>query len=181
MAIFGSLSDVTLTVVADFLGDRGCGGVPVSLALAEVGITVFPVGVVGEDEGGQMVLHALHEHRISTSGVSRIKNYATPLAAGDELIHGEHPALLNLIEHARKFASASDGMYVCDHGTGAASPRAMNFIKSNGCVREKTLVARSIHRLAEFEQLTSAVASGRELEQAIGIEIRDDVEKLAVA
>ncbi|ABF43719.1 ADP-heptose synthase bifunctional sugar kinase/adenylyltransferase-like protein [Candidatus Koribacter versatilis Ellin345] len=179
--IFESLSDVTLTIVADFLDDLSSGGANVALRLADIGASVFPVGVVGEDEGGQKIFHALQQHKISTSGISRIKNYATPSSSGNELLHGEHPALLNLVEHARKFASASDGMYVCDYGIGAASPRLLNFIKSNGCLREKTLVARSLHRLAEFEQLTAAVASGRELEEAIGVEIGGDAEKLEAA
>jgi len=181
VAIFESLSDVTLTVLADFLADPAGGGLPVVLHLADIGVSVFAVGVVGEDDAGQKVFQALQQHKISTSGISRIKSYATPTAAGGGLIHGEHPALLNLIEHARKFASASDGMYVCDHGIGAASPRTLNFIKSNGCLREKSLVARSPLRLTEFEQLTSGIAYAGELEQAIGIEIEDDAEKLAVA
>ncbi len=179
--VFESLSDITVTLLGDFLADPNSGGLAVALRLADTGATVFPVGVVGEDEPGRAVLHALQQHKISTSGVSRIQHYLTPNAATGELLHGEHPALLNLIEHARKFASASDAMYVCDHGIGAASPRALNFVKSNGCMREKTLVARSLHRLVDFEQLTAAVTTGTELEQAIGIFISDDEDKLAVA
>ncbi len=181
VTVLESLSDITLTVVADFLSSEGGGGLPVVLALAQVGVTVFPVGVVGEDEAGQRILHVLQEHRISHSAVSRIKKYATPSEAGAEQIHGEHPALLNLIEHARKFATASDGMYVCDCGIGAASPRLLNFIKSNRCLKEKTLAARSRERIAEFEQLTAAIATEAELERAIGIEIGGDAAKLAAA
>jgi bifunctional ADP-heptose synthase (sugar kinase/adenylyltransferase) len=141
---------------------------------------VFPIGVAGEDEGGQQIFRALHEHRISTSGISKIKNYTTPNSPEAELIHQEHPVLLNLIEHARKFVTASDAMYVCDYGVGAASARLVNFIKSNGCLREKTLAARSLHRLVDFEQLSAAIATGSELEKAIGITIVDDFKKLTV-
>ncbi len=179
--LFESLSDITLSVVVDFLGDFTCGGVPLTLHLAEIGVTVFPIGIVGEDEAGQRIFHSLQQKRISTSGISKIKNYATPSSPSEELIHGEHPVLLNVVEHARKFASASDGMYVCDYGIGTASPRVLNFIKSNGCLREKALVARSLHRLAEFEQLSAAVASIKEMEDAIGIEIGEDGEKLGIA
>jgi bifunctional ADP-heptose synthase (sugar kinase/adenylyltransferase) len=181
VAIFDALSDITITVVADFLSQAPCGGVVVSLRLAELGITVLPVGVVGEDERGQGILKALHEHRVSTAGISKVKNYVTPNTADKELIHGEHAALLNLIENARKLASASDAMYLCDYGVGAASPRLLNFIKSDGCVREKTLAARSRQRLTEFEQLTTAIASEDEVEQAIGIPIAGNAQKLAVA
>lgn len=181
IAIFDALSDVSVTVIADFLGDAQCGGLPVSLRLSELGVTVLPVGVVGEDQSGQGVLKALHEHRVSTAGISKLKNYSTPHAGEEEFIHGEHPVLLNLIENARKLASASEAMFVCDHGIGAASPRVLNFIKSDGCVREKTLAARSRSRLTDFEQLSAAVASADEVEQAIGVSVGGDAKKLAVA
>ncbi len=180
--ILDSLSDISITLIADFFGEDAVGGgMPVALGLADLGVTVFPIGVVGEDAGGQRVLQVLHEHRVSTSGISKLKNYATPNSTGQEQIHGEHPVLLNLIEHARKFAAASEGVYFCDHATGAASPRLLNFIKSNGCLREKTVSARSRRRLGDFEQLTAAIANEREMEQAIGIEIGADAKKLAIA
>ena len=179
-----ALSDITVTVVADFIaGDPNRAGLAAAHALAQVGVNVFPVGVVGEDDSGQEILQRLHELHVSSSGVSRIKKYATPRTeqVAVEQIHGEHPALLNLIEHARKVASASEAMYVCDYGIGAASPRLLNFIKSNGCVREKTLAARSTERLADFEQLSAAIATAAEMEKAIGIEIGESPEKLLVA
>jgi bifunctional ADP-heptose synthase (sugar kinase/adenylyltransferase) len=180
--IFDSLSDITVTLIADFLG-TACGGLPVATALAQVGATVFPVGVVGEDAAGQQVLDALHVHHISTSGVNRLKKYETPTPekAGTAVLHEEHPALLNIIEHARKFAGASEAAYVCDYEIGAASPRVLNFIKSNRCMAERTVAARSPRRLVDFEQLTTAVATEQELERAIGIEISNDAKKLAIA
>lgn len=180
--IFDSLADVTVTLVTDFLGTQ-CGGVPITLNLADLGITVFAVGAVGEDDAGQKVFDTLHARHISSAGISKAKKYATPgpEAAGTELLHGEHPVLLNLVEHARKFASASEAMYVCDYGIGAASPRVLNFIKSNRCMADKVLAARSPMRLVDFEQLTTAVSMVDELEKAIGIAIARDPEKLAVA
>lgn len=179
--ILESLSDVSVTLVADFFLDPTTGGLAVASRLAELGVTVFPVGAVGEDEQGQKVLHALQALRISTSGISKLKNYATPANPQAELIHGEHPALLNLVEHARKFAEASEALYVCDYGVGAASSRVLNFIKSKGGVREKTLAARSRDRIIDFEQLSTAIATEAEMERAIGIQLGGDSKKLAVA
>ncbi len=182
VTILESLSDITVTLVADFVGGMATyGGVPVALRLAELGVTVFPVGVAGEDERGQQIVHALHEHRISTSGINRLKNYATPGDANEELLHDEDPALLNLIEHARKFAAASEAVYICDHGIGAATPRVLNFIKSNRCLKEKTVAARSRRRITDFEQLTTAIASEPEIERAIGLELGGDPRKMSVA
>jgi bifunctional ADP-heptose synthase (sugar kinase/adenylyltransferase) len=149
--------------------------------LAELGVTVFPVGVVGEDEAGQQIFHALHEYRISTGGINKLKTYATPMDGSKELIHGEHPALLNLIENARKFAAASEAVYLCDYGVGAATPRLLNFIKSNRSLKDKTLAARSRNRITDFEQLTTAIATEGEIERAIGLELGGDPKKMAVA
>jgi bifunctional ADP-heptose synthase (sugar kinase/adenylyltransferase) len=180
--ILESLSDITVTLVADFLGTgSNSGGVPVALRLAELGVTVFPVGVVGEDEAGQQIFHALHEYRISTGGINKLKTYATPMDGSKELIHGEHPALLNLIENARKFAAASEAVYLCDYGLGAATPRLLNFIKSNRSLKDKTLAARSRNRITDFEQLTTAIATEGEIERAIGLELGGDPKKMAVA
>jgi bifunctional ADP-heptose synthase (sugar kinase/adenylyltransferase) len=180
--ILESLSDITVTLVADFLGTGVYfGGVPVALRLAELGVTVFPVGVVGEDEAGQQIFHALHEYRISTGGINKLKTYATPMDGSKELIHGEHPALLNLIENARKFAAASEAVYLCDYGVGAATPRLLNFIKSNRSLKDKTLAARSRNRITDFEQLTTAIATEGEIERAIGLELGGDPKKMAVA
>jgi bifunctional ADP-heptose synthase (sugar kinase/adenylyltransferase) len=180
--ILESLSDITVTLVADFLGTgANSGGVPVALRLAELGVTVFPVGVVGEDEPGQQIFHALHEYRISTGGINKLKTYATPMDGSKELIHGEHPALLNLIENARKFAAASEAVYLCDYGVGAATPRLLNFIKSNRSLKDKTLAARSRNRITDFEQLTTAIATEGEIERAIGLELGGDPKKMAVA
>jgi bifunctional ADP-heptose synthase (sugar kinase/adenylyltransferase) len=182
VTIVEALSDITVTLVADFVGGAATyGGVPVAVRLAELGVTVFPVGVVGEEETGQQILRLLHEHRVSTSGINKLKNYATPGDASAELIHGEHPVLLNLIEHARKFAEASEAMYICDYGIGAATPRLLNFIKSNRSLQEKTLAARSRGRITDFEQLTTAIATEAEIERAIGLELGGDPRKLAVA
>jgi D-glycero-beta-D-manno-heptose-7-phosphate kinase len=184
VSILESLSDITITVVSDFIADEELsGGGQVAVCLADLGISVFVVGVVGEDEPGKRILKALHDHRISTSGISKIKNFSTPTSLSERkmLIHEEHRVLLNVVENARKFVSASDAVYICDLGIGAASPRVLNFIKSKGSLQDKTLAARSLDRLVDFEQLTTAIANDQELELGIGIEIGNDEKKLAIA
>src|SRR5476649_1391020 len=41
--------------------------------LADLGVTVLPVGVIGDDEPGRMLLHAFRKKHISVSGIRRIK------------------------------------------------------------------------------------------------------------
>src|SRR5437588_11278299 len=41
--------------------------------LADLGVTVLPVGVIGDDEAGRMLLHAFRQKHISVSAIRRIK------------------------------------------------------------------------------------------------------------
>src|SRR6266436_7924633 len=45
--------------------------------LADLGVTVLPVGVIGDDEAGRMLLRAFRHRRIPVSGVLKDKSYTT--------------------------------------------------------------------------------------------------------
>ncbi|HEY6306328.1 MAG TPA: PfkB family carbohydrate kinase, partial [Candidatus Angelobacter sp.] len=45
--------------------------------LADLGVTVLPVGVIGDDEPGRMLLRAFRQKHISVSGIRRIKGRST--------------------------------------------------------------------------------------------------------
>src|ERR1051326_4147750 len=45
--------------------------------LADLGVTVLPVGVIGDDEAGRMLLHAFRQKHISVSAIRRIKGRST--------------------------------------------------------------------------------------------------------
>src|ERR1044071_2327811 len=47
------------------------GGANAIYNLAALGVTVFPVGVVGDDETGKLLLQCFHEKHIGLSGVSK--------------------------------------------------------------------------------------------------------------
>src|ERR1700690_3551623 len=47
------------------------GGGNAIMNLASLGVKVLPVGVVGDDEVGSLLLERLHEKRIPTSGIER--------------------------------------------------------------------------------------------------------------
>ena len=114
--IVRSLAEVSVTVMAD---------------LASLGVNVLPVGVVGDDEPGTLLLEAFREKKISVAGIHRLKKHPTTtktrILAGmshtsrqqvvrvdrePEPLGELHPDLLNLINAAREYATASDGMLV---------------------------------------------------------------------
>src|SRR3974390_3550312 len=191
-AIVRALPKVSVTVLADLVADEfvfgeiarvsreapvlilkhrernvvpGGGGNAV-MNLASLGVNVFPVGVVGNDETGSLLLEQFHEKKVPTSGIQRLKGHITPtktrILAGmshtsrqqvvrldrePEPLNELHPALLNLVNAAREYATASDAFLISDYGYGAAAPRLLNFIKSNHCLQNKPVTLDSRYRM----------------------------------
>src|SRR5262249_40977482 len=53
------------------------GGANAICNLAELGVNVMPVGVVGDDENGRSLLHEFRRRRIATSGIAKLKAFPT--------------------------------------------------------------------------------------------------------
>jgi rfaE bifunctional protein kinase chain/domain len=221
--IVQSFGDVSITVLADLVADEfifgeiarvsreapvlilkhrertvvpGGGGNAV-MNLASLGVNVLPVGVVGDDEAGSLLLERLRKKKIPISGIERVKHHTTTtksrILAGTshtsrqqvvrvdreaEPLDELHPVLLNLVNAAREYATASDAFLVSDYGYGAASPRMLNFIKSNRCLANKSVTLDSRYRMLDFEGVTAATPNEPEVEEALGIKIGHDDRQL---
>ncbi len=203
--VFGEISRVSREAPVLILKHRdrsivpGGGGNAV-MNLAALGVNVLPVGVVGDDEAGNLLLEQLHQKKVPTSGIERAKGYVTPtktrIVAGmshtsrqqvvridrePEPLDDLHPVLLNLVNAAREYATAADAFLVSDYGYGAASPRLLNFIKSNRCLQNKPITLDSRYRMLEFEGATAATPNEPEVEEALGTKIGHDDDKLMAA
>ena len=224
--IVQSFSDVSVTVLADLVADEFVfgeiarvsreapvlilkhrertvvpgGGANAVMNLASLGVNVLPVGVVGDDEPGSLLLECLREKKVSTSGIQRLKGHTTTtktrILAGmshtsrqqvvrvdrePEPLDELHPILLNLVNAAREYATASDALLISDYGYGAATPRLLNFIKSNRCLENKPVTLDSRYRMLDFEGVTAATPNEPEVEEALGIRIGHDDQKLFAA
>jgi D-glycero-beta-D-manno-heptose-7-phosphate kinase len=200
--IFGEIARVSREAPVLILKHRertvvpGGGGNAV-MNLASLGVNVLPVGVVGDDEAGSLLLERLHEKKIPTSGIERVKHHTTTtksrILAGmshtsrqqvvrvdrePEPLDELHPVLLNLVTAAREYATASDGFLISDYGYGAASPRLLNFIKSNRCLANQPVTLDSRYRMLDYEGVTAATPNEPEMEEALGIKIGHDDQKL---
>ena len=221
--IVQSFPDVSITVLGDLVADEfvfgeiarvsreapvlilkhrertvvpGGGGNAI-MNLAALGVNVLPVGVVGDDEPGHLLLEALHARKIPTGGIHRLKHYTTTtktrILAGmshtgrqqvirvdreADPLDENHPVLLNLVNAAREYATASDAFMISDYGYGAATPRLLTFVRSNGCVADKPVTLDSRYRMLEFTGATSATPNEPEVEEALGMRIGHDTEKL---
>ena len=173
------------------------GGANAVMNLASLGVNVLPVGVVGDDEVGSLLLERMREKKVSTSGIQRLKGHITTtksrILAGmshssrqqvvrvdreAEPLDDMHPALLNLVNTAREYATASDALLISDYGYGAATPRLLAFVKSNGCLENKPITVDSRYRILQYEGATAATPNEPEVEEALGIRIGHDDEKL---
>ncbi len=176
------------------------GGANAVMNLASLGVKVLPVGVVGDDEAGSLLLERLHEKKIPTGGIERLKGHTTTtktrILAGmshtsrqqvvrvdrePEPLDAMHPVLLNLLNAAREYATASDALLVSDYGYGAATPRLLTFVKSNGCLENKPITVDSRYRILDYEGATAATPNEPEVEEALGVRIGHDDRKLISA
>ena len=80
--VFGEISRVSREAPVLILRHRERTVVPGGGAnavnnLADLGVNVLPVGIVGNDEPGRLLLRAFRHKRIPVTGIIRDKNYPT--------------------------------------------------------------------------------------------------------
>src|SRR3954453_5684692 len=101
--IVNTFPEITITVVADLVADEFIfgeiarvsreapvlilkyrertvvpgGGANAVFNLAELGVNVLPVGVVGNDEPGRLLLQKFRKKRIPLSGIEKLPGYST--------------------------------------------------------------------------------------------------------
>ena len=225
-AIVRALPKVSVTVLADLVADEfvfgeiarvsreapvlilkhrertvvpGGGGNAV-MNLASLGVKVFPVGVVGEDEQGELLLDEFRKANVPISGITRLKGYITTtksrILAGmphnsrqqvvrvdrepDPISQG-HPIVAKLARAAREHAASSDGLLVSDYGYGAATPKLLTQIRTKVWPKQKPITLDSRYRILEFAGATAATPNEPEVEEALGVKIGDDNGRLLVA
>src|SRR3974390_2092570 len=224
--IFQSFPNVSITVLGDFVADEfifgeiarvsreapvlilkprertvvpGGGGNAV-MNLASLGVKVFPVGVIGDHEAGELLLAEFRKAKVPTSGIVKLKGHITTtksrILAGmshssrqqvvrvdrepEPLAEG-HAVLAKLAKTAREHAMASDGLLVSDYGYGAATPKLLTQIKGNGWAKGKPITLDSRYRMLEYTGATAATPNEPEVEEALGIKIGADDGRLLAA
>jgi len=167
--------------------------------LADLGVNVLPVGVVGDDEPGRLLLKAFRNKRIPVSGVLKDKTYLTVtktrILAGmahtarqqvvrvdlePEADPGPH-LKRDLVLAAREYARASDALLVSDYGYGAATPAILNAIRGKGGLDGVPVLLDSRHRMLQYSGVTAATPNEPEVEEALGVRIGQDWPRLCSA
>jgi D-glycero-beta-D-manno-heptose-7-phosphate kinase len=177
------------------------GGANAIYNLADLGVNVLPVGVVGDDEAGKLLLRAFRHKRIPVSGVFKDKSCTTVTktrilagfahTAGQQVVRMDRePAegpnghlRREIVLAAREYARASDALLVSDYGYGAATPNLLNVIREKRGLDKVPVTLDSRHRLLEFSGITAATPNESEVEEVLGIRVGngDDWERLVAA
>jgi D-glycero-beta-D-manno-heptose-7-phosphate kinase len=202
--VFGEISRVSREAPVLILKHRDRkvvpgGGANAIYNLADLGVTVLPVGVVGDDEAGRLLIRAFRHKRIPVSGVLKDKSYSTVtktrILAGFAHTAGQQVVRLDsepaegpnshlrreLVLAARQYGRASDALLVSDYGYGAATPALLKLIREKRSLERIPVALDSRHRMLEFSGITAATPNESEVEHALGIRIGDDWERLLAA
>ena len=195
--IFGEISRVSREAPVLILKHREReivpgGGANAIYNLADLGVSVLPVGVVGSDEPGRILLQKFRKKHIALSGIEKSRTYSTVtktrVLAG--MTHTSRQQVVrydrepdapptdrevrHLVSNAKQFVKASDAVLVSDYGYGAATPA---ICKAVGCDSLPTIVD-SRYRMLEYTGVTGATPNEPEVEEALGVKIGHDREKL---
>jgi D-glycero-beta-D-manno-heptose-7-phosphate kinase len=192
--VFGEISRVSREAPVLILKHRERevvpgGGANAIYNLADLGVNVLPVGVVGDDEPGKLLIKAFRHKHVPVTGVLKDKSFTTVtktrIVAGtthsarqqvvrlDREPDGEPTQHLKreLVLAARQYARASDALLVSDYGYGAASPAILNAIRDKGRFEKLPVMLDSRYRMLQYTGITAATPNEPEIEEALGTTI----------
>jgi rfaE bifunctional protein kinase chain/domain len=202
--VFGEISRVSREAPVLILKHRERTVVPGGAAnaannLADLGVNVLPVGIVGDDEPGRMLLKYFRHKRIAVSGVLKDKSYTTVTktrilagmthTARQQVVRIDREPQQAPSQHltrelylaARNYAHASDALLVSDYGYGAATPAIVATLQAKGKLGALPIVVDSRYRLVQYSGVTAATPNEPEVEEALGIRIGQDWNKVVAA
>ena len=202
--IFGEISRVSREAPVLILKHRERTVVPGGAAnaannLADLGINVLPVGVVGDDEPGRLLLKYFRHKRIAVSGVLKDKNYATVTktrilagmthTARQQVVRvdrePDEPPNVHLTRElylaARNYAHASDALLVSDYGYGAATPAIVATLQEKGKLGAVPVILDSRYRMLQYSGITAVTPNEPEVEEALSIRIGQNWDQVVAA
>lgn len=160
--------------------------------LVDLGARVLPVGVVGEDAGGDKIMEYFRAKSVNVSGIIRSAHWVTTTKtrylAGwthtteqqvlrvDREPEAEVPANLQaqIARKARQAARGAGAVLISDYGLGAASPSLVRGLHA------KRVTLDSRYRLLEYRNagVTAATPNEPEIEAAYHSHVGTDIGKL---
>jgi D-glycero-beta-D-manno-heptose-7-phosphate kinase len=225
LGVVEELPRVTVTVVADLVADEFVfgeitrvsreapvlilkhrersvvpgGGANAIYNLADLGVAVLPVGLVGDDDAGRMLLHRFRQKHIPISGIVKVKGHVTTTktrilagqahTARQQVVRVDREpdrlpddqCVSRLVAEAREYVRASDALLISDYGYGAATPEVWDSIRANRRVNGIPVTLDSRYRMLAYEGITAATPNEPEVEEALRVRIGNDGARLVAA
>ena len=202
--IFGEISRVSREAPVLILKHRERtivpgGGANAANNLADLGVNVLPVGIVGDDEPGRLLLKYFRHKRIAVSGVLKDKSHITVTktrilagmthTARQQVVRVDREPLEPPDAHltrelylaARNYAHASDALLVSDYGYGAATPALVSALRDKGKLGAVPIILDSRYRMLQYSGVTAATPNEPEVEEALGIRIGNNWQDVVAA
>jgi D-glycero-beta-D-manno-heptose-7-phosphate kinase len=199
--IFGEISRVSREAPVLILKHRERTVVPGGGAnsinnLADLGVKVLPVGIVGDDEAGHLLLKYLRNKGIGMRGIFQVKNHPTitktRILAGmthtarQQVVRVDREPVTPPAGHvvrklflaARQYARSSHALLLSDYGYGSATPALLNELRRERELGPLPVVLDSRYRLLDYSGVTAATPNEPEVEEALGIRIGQNREAL---
>lgn len=202
--VFGEISRVSREAPVLILKHRERtivpgGGANAANNLADLGVNVLPVGIVGNDEPGRLLLKYFRRKHIPITGI--LKDASYPTVTKTRILAGmTHTARQQVVRidrepseapnshvtrelylAARNYAHASDALLVSDYGYGAATPAIVSALRNKGKIDSLPIILDSRYRLLEYSGVTAATPNEPEVEAALGIRIGQNWQQLLAA
>jgi D-glycero-beta-D-manno-heptose-7-phosphate kinase len=172
------------------------GGANAANNLAALGARVLPITAVGQDSAGDALIAYFRQKRVDTSGVLRLKEWATPTktrflagwahTVGQQVLRVDREPKGELGTSVRKRIGAllraklrgADALAVSDYGFGIASPALVRGSTAQRKRLQITLDARYRLRAYSKAGVTSATPNESELEAVHHTQIGQDLAEL---
>src|SRR3954452_23999539 len=174
------------------------GGANAIYNLAALGVNVLPVGVVGDDEAGKILLQKFRAAHIPVTGIQKIKGYVTvtksrtlagyPHSGRQQVVRVDREpesgpdrhTQRELVMAAKKYARIADAVLISDYGYGAASPEVFNMIRKQSSLDGVPVTLDSRYRMLQYRGVTAATPNEPEVEEALRTRIgKEDARLLA--
>lgn len=214
--VFGEISRVSREAPVLILRHRERTVVPGGGAnavnnLADLGVNVLPVGIIGNDEPGRLLLRNFRHKHIPVTGILRHKSLPTvtktrilagmPHTWRQQVVRIDREPDASPDRHTarelalatREYLRASDALLVSDYGYGAATPQILTAArdrrrtprpgspKTAGNYNSLPVILDSRHRMLQFSGITAATPNEPEVEEMLGTKIGNDWNQMRMA
>jgi D-glycero-beta-D-manno-heptose-7-phosphate kinase len=199
--IFGEISRVSREAPVLILKHRERtvvpgGGANAIYNLAALGVSVLPVGIVGDDEAGKLLLQRFRQKKIPVNGILKVKGYTTVTksrilagmthSARQQVVRldtepqspPDRQSVREIVSGVRRYLRASDALLISDYGYGAATPEIFSALRTAGAMNGVPITLDSRFRMMQYVGVTAATPNEPEVEEALGIRIGNDMEQL---